>query len=333
MRRTVDRVNETQQPGWASVPGGVLGRIALMSDEFSDALTRVAGCVVGDPATAARSTIVELAERSHTSPATVTRFCRTLGFDGYAALRVAIATETGRAEAQGGNGWQVDIGREITPEDPLDLVLGHVLAAEMTALQDTAHRLDLAGVAAAAEAIVAARRVDMYGIGGSALVVGELHMGLHRIGVPAWVWNEVHSALASAALLVDGDVAIGFSHSGSTVETVEMLAEAGSHGAVAVAVTSFPHSPIAEVADIVLNSATRATSSQADVMAARHSQMLVSDLLYLAVAQRTFPRTVTSFETTAQAVAGHRKGDHASGTSRFVTDPRRSARRSEGDTA
>ena len=49
-----------------------------------------------DPAAASRATIVELAERSGTSPATVTRFCRALGFDGYADLRLGIAAETGR---------------------------------------------------------------------------------------------------------------------------------------------------------------------------------------------------------------------------------------------
>lgn len=300
-------MTETQASS-AGPSGGVLERIARLNGDFSDALSRVAEQVVGDPAVAARSTIVELAERSGTSPATVTRFCRSLGFDGYAALRVAIATESGRAEAQSNNGWQVDIGREIRPDDPLDRVVGHVLTAEITALQDTAASLDLDGVARVAEAVAAARRVDMYGIGGSALVVGELHMGLHRIGVPAWVWNEVHSALASGALLSREDVAIAFSHSGATVETVEMLAEAGSHGALTVAVTSFPAAPIAEVADIVLTSATRASNSQSDVLAARHSQLLVADALYLAVAQRRFPRTVSAFETTAHAVAGHRKG-------------------------
>ncbi|HZE40914.1 MAG TPA: MurR/RpiR family transcriptional regulator [Stackebrandtia sp.] len=291
----------------AVAPGGVLDRISRLGGEFSEALTRVAAQVLADPTAAALSTIVELAERSGTSPATVTRFCRTLGYDGYAALRVAIATETGRAEAQGSDGWQVDIGREIRPDDPLERVLGSVLAAEIAALQDTAHSLDLDGVARAAEAIVRARRVDMYGIDGSALVIGQLQIRLHRIGIPAWSWSEVHGALASAALLTGEDVAIGFSHSGTTSETVEMLAEAGSHGALAVAVTSFPSSPVAEVADIVLTSATRASTSQSDVLAARHSQLLVSDILYLAVAQRAFPSMVAAFETTAQAVAGHRK--------------------------
>ena len=287
--------------------GSVLDRISRLDSAFSDALARVAAQVVNDPAATARSTIVELAERSGTSPATVTRFCRSLGFDGYASLRVAIATETGRAEAQNGPEWHTDIGRPIQPDDPLDRVAGHVLSAEMTALQDTAHSLDVAAVERVAEAIGSARRVDLYGVGGSGLVVGDLHMSLHRIGVPAWVWNEVHGALASAALLSPGDVAIGFSHSGATVETVEMLTEAAGRGALAVAVTSFSPSPITEVAEVVLTSATRATNSQADQMAARHSQLFVAELLYLAVAQRTFPRTVRLFDSTAQAVAGHRR--------------------------
>ncbi|MGH8793069.1 MAG: MurR/RpiR family transcriptional regulator [Stackebrandtia sp.] len=306
-------LSDDETPSNASVGGEVLARIAHMDGEFSEALSRVAQQVLDDPAAAARSTIVELAERSGTSPATVTRFCRTLGFDGYAALRVAIATETGRAEAQGGDGWQVYIGREITADDSLEQVLGHILAAEVTAMQNTANGIDLTSAARIAEAIVAARRVDLYGIGSSALVVSNLHMGLHRIGIPVWVWGEVHAALASAALLTSGDVAVAVSHSGATAEAVEMLAEAGSHGALTVAVTSFPRSPLTEVADLTLASApTGGVGSRSDVLAARHSQMLVVDLLYLAVAQRTLGQSVSRFETTAQAVAGHRT-DNAAG--------------------
>src|SRR6266508_4687579 len=90
---------------------GVLTRLRSRLPKFTGALQRVAELVLGDPASAARSTIVELAERSGTSPATVTRFCRALGFEGYADLRLSIASETGRASVTGG--WTMDIGREI----------------------------------------------------------------------------------------------------------------------------------------------------------------------------------------------------------------------------
>jgi DNA-binding MurR/RpiR family transcriptional regulator len=282
---------------------GVLARVRSRLPEFTGALQRVAEQVLTDPAGAARATIVELAERSGTSPATVTRFCRALGFEGYADLRLGIAAETGRARSAG---WTVDIGREIQPGDPLDRVLGQIMAADTRAMHDTAALLDLQEVERAAEGIAAARRVNIFGASGSALVGEEMQFSLHRIGVAAWAWTDVHNGLASAALQRPGDVALGISHSGQTRETIEMLAEAGSHGAITVALTSFPRSPLAELADIVLVTATQATTFRPDALSARHPQLVVLDLLYIAVAQRTHDRAHAAFQRTAQAVDGHK---------------------------
>jgi DNA-binding MurR/RpiR family transcriptional regulator len=299
---------------------GVLARVRSQLPEFTGALQRVAERVLADPAAAARATIVELAERSGTSPATVTRFCRALGFEGYAELRLGIAGETGRAARAAG--WSVDIGREIQPTDPLDRVLGQVMAADTRAMQETVALLDLAQVGIAADAIAVASRTDIYGAGGSALVGAELQLSLHRIGIPAWAWTDVHAGLASAAVLAPGDVAIGISHSGQTREVIEMLAEAGSRGAITVALTSAPRSPLAEVADLLLTTAApRAVARSGgpgggahpppstfrpDALSARHPQLVVLDLLYIAVAQRTHDRAHRAFQRTARAVDGHR---------------------------
>jgi DNA-binding MurR/RpiR family transcriptional regulator len=281
----------------------VLARIRSQLPEFTGALQRVAEHVLTDPAAAARATIVELAERSGTSPATVTRFCRALGFEGYAGLRLGIAAETGRARSAG---WSVDIGREIQPGDPLDRVLDQIMAADTRAMHDTAALLDLGEVRRAAEAIAGADRVNIFGASGSALVGEEMQFSLHRIGVAAWAWSDVHEGLAGAALLRAGDVALGVSHSGQTRETIELLAEAGSHGATTIALTSFPRSALAELADIVLLTASQATTFRPDALSARHPQLVVLDLLYIAVAQRTHDRAHAAFQRTAQAVQGHK---------------------------
>lgn len=283
--------------------GSLLGRLRSQLPEFTGALQRVAEQVLADPAAAARATIVELAERSGTSPATVTRFCRALGFEGYADLRLSIAGETGRAARAAG--WTVDIGREIQPTDPLERVLSQIMAADTRALAETAALLDLGSVERAADAVAAAQRVDIYGISGSALVGAELQLCLHRIGLASWSWTDVHNGLASAALLRTGDVAIGISHSGQTRETIEMLAEASSSGATTIALTSSPRSPLAEVADIALVHAMQATTFRPDALSGRHPQLVVLDLLYIAVAQRTHDRSHAAFQATAKAVAGH----------------------------
>ena len=162
--------------------------------------------------------------------------------------------------------------------------------------------------ASASSSIVSpvAPRVNIYGASGSALVGEEMQFSLHRIGIPVWAWTDVHNGLASAALSRPGDVALGISHSGQTRETIEMLAEAGSRGATTIALTSFPRSPLAELADIVLLTATQATTFRPDALSARHPQLVVLDLLYVAVAQRTYDRAHAAFQRTARAVDGHK---------------------------
>ncbi|MCW6006311.1 MurR/RpiR family transcriptional regulator [Micromonospora sp. CPCC 205371] len=274
----------------------VLERVRSRLPELTGALRRVADTVLEDPTAAAHSTIVELAERSGTSPATVTRFCRALDCDGYAELRIGIASETGgsiASETGGGiasetghdplGGWTVDIGREIQPTDSLDRVLSQIMAADAHAMRDTALLLDLAAVKRAGAAVAGAPRGTLFRARGRGPGGAGRPLCPHRIGVPAWAWTDVHGGLACAALSRPGDVAIGVSHTGRTGETIELLAEAGNHGATTVALTSFPLSPLAELADIVLLTAAQETDFRPDALSARHRQLVVLDLLYVAV--------------------------------------------------
>jgi DNA-binding MurR/RpiR family transcriptional regulator len=285
---------------------GVIGRMRMELPNLPDALQRVAEQILEDPALAAQASIVDLAERSGTSTATVTRFCRVLGFRGYAVLRVALATESGRA-AQAR--WETDIDRDIEPGDPLDRVLGVIASADARAIQETAARLDMTEVARVAEAIAHANRVEIFGLGSSGTAARELAFRLERIRVPCWHREDSHKALTNAALLGPGDIAIGLSHSGRTREVIEVLAEAAEQGALTVAITSFEKSPLAEAADVVLTTAVHETTFRLAALSALHGQLVAVDLIYVAVAQLTYERTSEAFEVTARAVQAHRLYD------------------------
>jgi len=283
--------------------GGLLGRLQIEGPGLPDALAKIAAAILEDPETAAHASIIDLADRSGTSTATVTRFSRTLGFRGYANLRVAIATETGRAEQAR---WDTDISSDIAPDDSLAHVLSVVTAADTRAIQDTAAGIDVAAVARVADAIAGANRVEIFGLGSSGTSAREMAFRLERIRVPVWHRTDSHTALTNAALLLSGDVAIGLSHSGRTREVIETLAEAADHGALTVAVTSFNRSPLAEVADVVFTTAVQETTFRLAALAALQSQLLILDLIYVAVAQRTYERTAEALELTVRAVDAHR---------------------------
>jgi DNA-binding MurR/RpiR family transcriptional regulator len=283
--------------------GQLLAHLRSVLPGLAGALRQVGTVILEDPAWASRATIVELGERSGTSPATVTRFCRSLGLGGYTELRVGIATDIGRADQAG---WEVGIGADVLPTDPIDRVVRTLLAVDQQGMHETAAGLDLRTVETVIDALVAARRVDLYGVGHSAAVLADIQMRMHRIGIASWTWSDVHYGLTSAALVGAGDVAIALSHSGRSTETVEMLGQARASGATTVAITNFSTSPIADVADHLLCTSVRETSYRSGEMSARYSQFLVLDLLYLAVAQRTHERATQTWARTADAVAAHR---------------------------
>ena len=284
--------------------GGLLGRLRIEGPTMPGAMARIAEVIAADPESAAHASIVDLAERTGTSTATVTRFSRALGFKGYANLRVAVATETGRAEQAR---WETDISGDIAPGDPLDVALKVIATADTRAIQATAAGLDMSDVARVADAIATAGRVEIFGLGSSGTAGREMAFRLERIRVPVWSRSDTHTALTNAALLGPGDVAIGLSHSGRTVEVIETLAEAADHGALTVAVTSYGRSPLAEAADIVFTTAVQETTFRVAALSALHSTLLVLDLIYVAVAQRTYRRTTEAFELTGRAVDTHRR--------------------------
>jgi DNA-binding MurR/RpiR family transcriptional regulator len=284
---------------------GTSGRIRAAMSEMSVAMAKIGALLLDDPALPLQLSITELAQRAGTSPATVTRFCRTLGYAGYPTLRVRAAAEQGRSSAH--ETWEADIGRAFAPDDPPAKVLRTLLNAHTVALATTAERIDTELAARIAAAIARSTHVDIYGIEGSATIARELQARLYRIGVNAHAWGEVHAGLTSAALLDGGAVAIAFSNTGRTDEVIEMLSLAKASGAYAVAVTSAPASPLAALADDHLTASAPGEYLQPDDLSAKHAQMFLIDLLYLLVAQLDFPRTTSLLAASAAAVSPHRR--------------------------
>lgn len=249
--------------------------------------------------------IGELAEAAETSAATVTRFCRMIGYTGYVEMRVGIATELGRSAAV--DSWTAEIGRGFGPDDSPEDLLRMLISSHSRSLRQATAAIDLGVISEVARRIAVSDQVDIYGIGGSAMLAEELQGRLYRIGIRAYAWAEVHTGLTSAAIQDAGTVAIGISTTGRTEETVQMLSEAGRAGALTVTVTNNPVSPLAELADLSIVTSVYEQFLQPDDLSAKHGQLLVLDLLYLLVAQLDFDRSSRKLAASARAVAGHRR--------------------------
>ncbi|BCJ36114.1 RpiR family transcriptional regulator [Actinocatenispora thailandica] len=286
-----------------AAPGGLIVHVSGLLPALSPAEQRVARLVIADPAAAARQTITELASAAGTSEATVIRFCRSVGMSGYPQLRIRLAAEAAR---------RVEppdarvVGGDIPPGADMAQIIATISFNDARAVEETAEQLDVAACEQAVAVLSAAGRVDVFGVGASGSVAADFQQKLHRIGRTAFYWPDTHTALTSAALLGKGDVALGISHTGTTTDCVDVLGQARRQGATTIALTNYPRSPIAEVADVVLTTAARETTYRSGAMASRLAQLTVVDCLFVGVAAKNRTRTKRNLEATAEAVASRR---------------------------
>ncbi len=266
---------------------------------------RIGEVALAEPATVSGLSITDLAARCGTSTATVARFCRNVGFEGYKSFCLALARAAVN-ESERRFEFGVSEG-DIDPADTTREVVRKLAFQEARAVEETAELLDLNEVDRVVSAIIDAPFIDVYGSASSGLAAQDLSQKLRRIGYYANAWTDAHLALTSAAVLRPGSVAIAFSHSGETEEALSAIETAKRAGAFTVAVTNFPESPLAQLSDAVLATASRETRFRYGAMSSRMAQLMIVDVIFMGVAQRN-PETVTaSLAATFAAIEGRRR--------------------------
>src|ERR1700761_8432228 len=281
---------------------GILITIRSLLPDLAPVEQRVAQAVLDDPSGVAWRSISELASACGTSATSVVRFCRAVGLRGYPDLRLALAGAVAHEDER----VSVTVSSDISADDDPVTITKKIAFADAAAVTDTASRLDTGILTAVVNALAAAPRIDVYGVGASGFVALDLQMKLQRITRPACAFPDPHMAATSAALRQPGDVAVGLSHTGTTVDTIENLTEARANGAITVAVTNFPWSPITEAADLVLLTAARETAFRSGAMTSRIAQLTVVDCVFVVLAQRDLPATHAALERTFAAAHAQR---------------------------
>ena len=229
---------------WPDV--GILVTIRALLPNLAPVERRVAQIVLDDPAGVAWRSISELARSCGTSATSVVRFCRAVGLRGYPELRLALAGAVAHDDAAA----VAAASSDIDPDDDAATITKKIAFADARAVTETASHLNIVTLTKVVDALAKASRIDIYGVGASGYVALDLQQKLQRIGRPAFAWPDPHMAITSASLREQGDVAIGLSHTGTTVDTIDALREARGHGAVTAAVTNFPWSQITEAAEL-----------------------------------------------------------------------------------
>lgn len=262
---------------------GLLDRITGLLPQLTASGRKVADTILANPELAAQSSILELAERSETSTASINRLCRELGLRGYSELRLGLAREVG---AQAGSDPDFDDTEELAPDLGARETLSVLAGSSINALRRTAALLDPAALDRLAAAIDDADRIQIAAQGGSAHIAAYLAAQLTGIGSWATANVDPTYTASQAVTLTDGDVALAISYSGAAGPVLDFVDIAAARGGLTAAITSSTNTPLARAVDVALSTTARSASLRYRGTAGRHAQLYVCDALYVRVAQR-----------------------------------------------
>ena len=264
-------------------------------DQLTETDRRLASYLLDHSREAIHMSAKELSAQCDTSPAAVVRLSQKLGFKGFTALKLELAKESGQEEP--------DVFRSaIRDNDDMETI---VRKAEQIHLRNTSLTYQMVNVSVlsqAVEEICAGRRIHLFGVGASGLLAMDFLYKSSRIGIPAFYHADVHTNLATAALLGPEDIFIAISYSGETLDMVLAAEAARERGSKIIAITQANRNTLSRLADYPLYIPGEEPELRVGAMTSRTSGLLILDLLFLGIAKHNPEQTQESLRQTRELI-------------------------------
>lgn len=275
-----------------------LGKIRSYYARLSDKEKKIANYILDNPDKIIHCTINEVAEDLNVADATVFRFCKRIGFKGYQAMKIALASEIITPIKQ--------IHEEITEQDSEKTIAEKAFKSNIRTLENTLQIMDSASIQKAVELLHKADKVEFYGTGGSAVIAMDAYHKFLRTGIKAFSFLDSHFQLMSASQLTKNDVAVVISHSGTNKDTLNILNTAIESGAKTIGITSFPKSAVSQNVDVALYTSSEETEYRSEALASRIAQLSLIDALYVNLMIRNKDKAKTATEKIRGAISDTR---------------------------
>lgn len=241
--------------------------------------------------------ITDLADACHAGESSIFRFCRTLDLKGYQEFKIVLAHSVSIEDET-----PPQISSEITLNDSIEDLSSKILASNIEAITETYNLLDVQHIQVATDLLVNANRIHFFGVGSSGVSALEAKNKFMRITNKTEYSADVHFQMMSASLMEKNDVAVIFSYSGSTKDTLEIAEVVKERGAKIIVITRFVKSPLTAFSDVTLLCGGREGPLQGGSLSVKLSQLYILDLLYYSFIKETKSHSIKNKELTAQAV-------------------------------
>lgn len=277
----------------------VLDTLTATYSSLTKSAKKVADYIFANMTETQYMSITSLAEDCGVADATVSRFCKTLGYNGYNEFKLALAKSSGVKINEIGT----EVSGKVTSQDLFSAMAEKLYNTNIEALNQTLHKVDEASIAKAVHYMKQAQRVYCFGQGGSCVMAMEAWARFITAAPQFQCIEDSHMQTMAASMCNKRDVILFFSYSGATKDMVDVLRPARKQGAKIILVTHFAKSPAAAFADIILICGSREGPLQSGSIAAKMGQLFLIDILFHEYCRENSAVTNANREITSNAIA------------------------------
>lgn len=262
---------------------------------LTPAETAVADYILQNSARVIHMSTADLAKETGVAKSAVVRCCKSLGFEGYGELKISLAMELAKNK-------KLNYTPYINPEDDAGTILDKVFSANVKTLHDTAEKLDRTVLRQAVELLSSAPMIYIYAQGTSSGIANDFQYRILQIGRTALCITDVPTMKVSTLNIRPGDVAVGISHSGRTIATIEALKLAREQGASTICITSYPGSEITKYCDHSIEIFSDEIDYPMEAISSRIAHLGIIDVLTIAMSAQNYDKALDRARETHRLV-------------------------------
>ena len=257
-------------------PNDIFSRIQESSRSFTKAEHKVADFVMQRSRDILYMSITDLAENCGVGDTTIFRFCKTLRLSGYQDFKMLLAQSISGNESASA----LTLSDEVAISDSTDEVCRKLLSTDIAALNQTLEMIKPQDIRKTVEMMKEAKLIYFFGVGSSGVMALEAKVKFAGILPNVMCAGDNHMQAMASALLGKDDLAVAFSYSGSTKDTIDVLKRAKQNHAKTACITRFAESPLTAYADVVLLCGANEGPFQGSSLSAKVAQLYLLDVLY-----------------------------------------------------
>lgn len=279
------------------MPSDLLIKIKTEYTRFTKAEKKVADYIFQNPKDVLFMSITDLAEACGVGDTTVFRFCKTMELKGYQEFKMILSLSLNNTEERCGQ-----VGGNISIRDTFAEMAQKVLNTNINALTETHALLDEGVFCKAIDLLHEAKRICFFGIGASLLTALKATNKFLRIEPKVYCMQDSHMQTMVASTMSENEVAILFSYSGATKDTIHVAETAKKAGAKIICITRFIKSPLTSYADLTLLCGANEDPLQGGSTSSEMSQLFLVDLMYTEYYRRYYDFCSKNNEKTCGSV-------------------------------